>query len=135
MSARLALAVAVAWPVPASAMSYEAREAIECVAQMAAFFPASPELPPVDIPALDPEALAFRAAAIRLAGGNVAEVDARIHDRAHSLSSLRMNLDSPDTDEEERKEMERARLGSLCNDLGERLPETRPFFLHDEADQ
>ncbi|GAB4390068.1 hypothetical protein [Albidovulum sp.] len=135
MSARLALAVAVAWPVPASAMSYEAREAIECVAQVAAFSPESAEYPPANMSELDAETLAYRAAAIRLAGGNASEVDTRIRERARSLSSLRMNLDSPEAEEEDRKETERARLGSLCNDLGERLPETRPFFLHDEADQ
>lgn len=135
MVARLALAVAAAWPVIASAMNYEAREAAECVAQMATFLPENPEEPPADISVLDAETLAFRAAAIRLAGGNIAEVDARIRERALSLSALRMNLASHDTETEMAKEMERARLGSLCNDLGERLPETRPFYHPAEAGQ
>lgn len=135
MLARLAIAMAAAWPVVGNAMNDQAREAAECVAQMAAFLPESAEYPPANISELDAETLAFRTAAIRLAGGNTAEVDARIRERALSLSALRMNLASRDTEKEVRKEMERARLGSLCNDLGERLPETRPFFFADGADR
>ncbi|MCB2111344.1 MAG: hypothetical protein H6895_12475 [Defluviimonas sp.] len=136
MAVRLAcVGVAAILPQAVSALPFESREAADCVALHAALGPERPDAPPTEIAALDAEALAYRAAAIRLAGGNAAEVDARVRERARSLSSLRMSLNAPDATEEEGKEMERARLGSLCNDLGERLPETRPFFLRDEADR
>jgi len=136
MGARFAcVGVAALLPQAVSALPSASREAAECAALYAALGPERIDAPPTEIAALDAEALAYRAAAIRLAVGDAAEVDALIGERARSLSSLRMNLKSHNSETEEWKEVERARLGSLCNDLGERLPETRPFFFPDGTDQ
>lgn len=87
---------------------------------------------PFDPAALDPETFAFRAAAVRLNGGNAAEVDARVAGLLLESAKLRMDLQNLDSVEEDLKERARAWHGSFCNDLGERLPETRPFFFPGE---